>query len=339
MLFISLFRSAGCFKRRVASISLLLFLRSLTIQAQSEQSEPNVPVKELAKAFKTLLQRPTVAFKPYFETIKTDSVVIQKGYIYSEKTEKVPILIYKPVVPSAKSFPVVICLHGTGGNKEQADIRNLLYRFSQRGIIAVAIDARYHGARIEDSSPGSQAYIKAIISAWEEKDKARQQQPFLYDTVYDLWRLTDYLMTRPDVQKNRLAMTGISMGGIQTWLAASVDTRIKVAVPIIAAQSFKWSLTHDQWQGRARTIWAAHEKAAQDLGDTTVNSENVKILWEKLVPGITNQFDCPSLVRLFAPRPLLLLSNEKDQNCPLPEHSLFLKRQPSPIKLSRQLIN
>ena len=44
------------------------------------------------------------------------------------------------------------------------------------------------------------------------------------------------------------------MGGIETWLAGAVDDRIKVAVPAIAVQSFRWSLENDRWQGRARTI-------------------------------------------------------------------------------------
>jgi len=101
-------------------------------------------------------------------------------------------------------------------------------------------------------------------------------------------------------------------------MAASVDTRIKVVVPVIATQSFKWSLENDKWQGRARTIWGAHVQAAKDLGDTGVNRKNVKAVWDKLIPGITSEFDCPSMIRLFAPRPLLLLNTENDPNCPLP---------------------
>jgi dipeptidyl aminopeptidase/acylaminoacyl peptidase len=143
--------------------------------------------------------------------------------------------------------------------------------------------------------------------------------------VYDLWRLTDYLITRPDVQANRIGMMGISMGGIETWMAASVDKRIKVAVPVIAAQSFKWSLENNTWQGRAGTIWKVHEQVARDLGDTIVTKENVSLVWTKIVPGITEEFDCPSMIRLFAPRPLLLLNNEKDQNCPLQGAQLAFK--------------
>jgi len=113
-------------------------------------------------------------------------------------------------------------------------------------------------------------------------------------------------------------MMGVSKGGIETWMAASVDKRIKVAAPVIAVQSFNWSLQNNRWQGRAKTIWGAHVQAAKDFGDTGVNKQNVAIFWDKLVPGITGEFDCPSMIRLFAPRPLLLLNTANDQNCPLP---------------------
>ena len=58
-------------------------------------------------------------------------------------------------------------------------------------------------------------------------------------------------------------------------------------------------------------------QVAKDLGDTSVNRRNVEALWNKLLPGITGEFDCPSMIRLFAPRPLLILNTENDPNNPL----------------------
>jgi dienelactone hydrolase len=268
--------------------------------------------------FRKLLERPMSDLRPSFETFTTDSVIIDKGFFYSEENERVPVLIYKPVSDVIKTFPVVICLHGTGGSKDEESMRRILYRFSKAGFMAVAIDARFHGERISGGAHGSREYIEAITEAWKTKDSILQKHPLYYDTVFDLWRLTDYLLTRPDVQGDRIGMMGISMGGIETWLAASTDKRVKVAVPIISAQSFKWSIENNQWQGRARTIWPVHEQVAKDNGDSAVNRHNVRLLWNKLLPGITTEFDCPSMIRLFAPRPLLVLNNEKDPNCPLP---------------------
>ena len=274
-----------------------------------------LPVEQVRRDFKALLQRPTVAANPSFQTFVTDSVVIEKGFFFSEATERVPVLIYKPISKATKKLPVIICLHGTGGSKD--GMTDYLNRFSKSGFMAVSIDGRYHGER-GNTVAGENKYVNAITIAWKNKDRAHQEHPFFFDTVYDLWSLVDYLVTRPDVNPNRIGMMGISKGGIETWMAAAVDTRIKVAVPVIAAQSFKWSLENNRWQGRAKTIWSAHVQAAKDLGDTGVNKENVQALWNKLLPGIIDKFDCPSMIRLFAPRPLLLLNTENDQNCPLP---------------------
>ena len=300
-------KKAGCKSLFQGLILCFLFVSTSALNAQTYS------IDKVRSDFKTLLQRPLVDPKPSIQSFPTDSVLIEKGFFYSEATEKVPIIIYKPIGSGIKKLPVVICLHGTGGSKDGDEITKLLYRFSQIGFMAISIDGRYHGERVKTTS-----YVEAITQAWQNTNANKQAHPFYLDTVYDLWRLLDYISTRPDVDSNRIGMMGISKGGIETWMAASVDTRIKVAVPIIAVQSFKWSLENNKWQGRARTIWGAHVQAAKDLGDTGVNRKNVKAVWDKLIPGITSEFDCPSMIRLFAPRPLLLLNTENDPNCPLP---------------------
>jgi dienelactone hydrolase len=220
-------------------------------------------------------------------------------------------LILRPA--NNKNLPAVIVLHGTGGTR--VGMLPFMKELAERGIIGVAIDARYHGARTTEGK-GAAAYNAAVLRAWKTRPGEAMEHPFYYDTCWDLWRVIDYLETRPEIDAKRLGMIGFSMGGIQTWLAASVDERIKVTVPAIAVQSFRWSLEHDQWQGRARTIKLAHEGAAKDLGEPEVNAKVCRALWNKIVPGITDEFDCPSMLRLFAGRPLLILSGTKDANCP-----------------------
>jgi len=300
------------FKIKVLCIGVVLSSCSLISFAQ-QISYP--PIETVAPDFKKLLERPRVPLNPSFTIIYTDSVIIEHGFIYSEKDERVPILIYKPVT-GTKQYPAVIFLHGTSGKKENN--RNILYQLAKRGIMGVAIDARFHGERIAGGAHGSKEYVDAATAAWENKDQAHQTHPFLFDTAFDLWRVTDYLVSRPDVDANRIGMGGISMGGMETWLAASVDKRIKVVVLDIAVQSFKWSLDNDKWQGRAGTIQAAHLQAAKDLGDSALNKHNVQAVWNKLIPGITGEFDCPSMLRLMAPRAMLILGTENDPNCPLP---------------------
>lgn len=304
-------RMLSKYKKKLPGLLVLLLPVLLSAQPAT------VSEARVAEDFRRLLERPTVPAAASFQMLRTDSVLVETGFIYTGKDEKVPLLIYKPVT-GAPSFPAVIFLHGTGGSKDGEGIRNVLYQLSKRGIMGVAVDARYHGERIPGGAHGAAEYVEAIAKAWQNRDTARQTHPFFFDTVYDLWRVTDYLTGRPDVQASRIGMGGISMGGIETWMAASVDKRIKAVVLDIAVQSFRWSLRNNNWQGRANTIKAAHLQAAKDMGDTAMNEKNVQALWNKLLPGITEEFDCPSMIRLLAPRPLLILSTEKDPNCPLP---------------------
>ncbi len=298
---------------------LLVPLFSLAL-APLASADPLPPEKAKAALLK-LLDRPKV--KPEVEegaAKNADDLVYQKWTFASEKRadgtgERVPVLQVSPSGANQKR-PVMIVLHGTGGSTES--VRGWLEQFARLGIVGIAIDARYHGER-KNAGKGSSAYVAAITKAWKAPADT-MEHPFYYDTVWDLWRLVDVLETRAGIDPKRIGMMGISMGGIQTWLAAAVDDRVKVAAPLIGVQSFKWSLENDKWQGRANTIKAAHEAAAKDLGEPAVNKKVCRALWSKVIPGILDDFDCPNLLPLFAgkqPRALFIANGDTDGNCPI----------------------
>ncbi|MBY0527505.1 MAG: dienelactone hydrolase family protein [Gemmataceae bacterium] len=302
---------------RLIAAFLLLLLPAMLAAQESQPKYP--PPAEVKSAFLKLLDRPKVPLDVKAGDSKTEgNFVVERSSFASEKkadgtVERVPVLLVRPAKID-KKLPVVIALHGTGGNKDSQ--KKLLMDLAEKGIIGVAIDARYHGDR-SGGAKGAAAYVDAITRAWKTKEGEKHEYPFFYDTCWDLWRTVDYLVSRPDVDPERIGMIGFSMGGIETWLAASVDDRVKVSVPAIGVQSFRWSLENDKWQGRANTIKAAHEAAAKDIGEDKVNQKVCKALWSKILPGILDQFDGPSMLRLFAGRPLLILNGENDGNCPL----------------------
>jgi dienelactone hydrolase len=295
----------------------VLFLIPAHLGAQDVKYSAPADVRS---AFKKLLDRPKALLDAKTMREKSAGVDdwIQRDILFTAEKksngaiEQVPTLILAPE-KSPKRLPAVIVLHGTGGNKEGQIA--FMKELARRKIIAVAIDARYHGART-GVGKGAAAYNEAITKAWLAKPGEPMEHPFYYDTVWDLWRLIDYLETRKDIDTKNIGMIGFSMGGIQTYLAASVDERIKCSVPAIAVQCFRWSLENDQWQGRANTIKQAHLQAAKDLGEKEINQKVCRALWNKIVPGITEDFDCPSMLRLHAPRPMLILSGTMDKNCP-----------------------
>lgn len=298
---------------------LVAVLVALAALAPAQEKKPLPPPEATAALFK-LLDRPKVA-----PDVREDAPGSGKGDLRyrrwsfaSEKkadgtVERVPVLTVTPAGAKGK-LPAMIVLHGTGGSKES--VQSWLEDFAKRGIVGIGIDARYHGGR-SGGAKGSAAYVAAITKAWKTPAGQPMEHPFYYDTVWDLWRLLDVLSADPGIDPKRIGMLGISMGGIQTWLAASVDERVAVAAPLIGVQSFRWSLEHDRWQGRANTIKSAHEAAAKDLGESAVNRRVCRELWNKVIPGILDDFDCPNLIRLFAGRPLFVANGENDPNCPI----------------------
>jgi predicted esterase len=200
---------------------------------------------------------------------------------------------------------VVILLHGTGDSKE--GMLDLASALAARGFLAAAIDGRYHGERTRNG------YDDAILRAY----KTGKEHPFLYNTVWDVMRLIDYLETRDDVDPKRIGVIGISKGGMEAWLAAAADPRIAMAIPCISVQSFRWALENNAWQARVGTIQSAAEEAARS-NRATLNAQFVRTFYDRLVPGIYSEFDGPAMLPLIAPRPLMVINGDSDSLTPLP---------------------
>jgi fermentation-respiration switch protein FrsA (DUF1100 family) len=141
-------------------------------------------------------------------------------------------------------------------------------------------------------------------------------RPYLYDTVWDVMRLVDYLETRPDVDPKRIGLMGISKGGTEAYLAAAVDPRIAVVVPIIGVQGFRWALDNDRWQPRLSTFAPAVDSAARDE-NVKVDADFVRRFYDRVAPGVYGDYDAGSMLRLIAPRPVLVINGDSDPRTPL----------------------
>ncbi len=289
-------------------------------RAQTPPPVAPVSTSQVKADFLRVIDRPRVGLDVRDHEVKAPDrgLIVERLDFASEarpdgSTERVPVLLVRPEGVAGR-LPVVLALHGTGGKKE--GMRGRLEDLARLGFLAVAIDGRFHGERDGGPVP-TLAYNQAIFRAYQAKSDEPQAHPFYFDTCWDVARTIDYLATRSDVDADRVGLTGMSKGGIEAWLIAAADDRIKVVVPAIAIQSFRWSLDHDRWQARANTIRLAHERVANELGQPKVNREVCLALWNKVIPGILDEFDGPSMVRLLAGRPTLILNGENDPNCPI----------------------
>jgi len=260
--------------------------------------------------FLKIVDRPRVAIAPKVDPMANTNGLAQFYFSFSsDASNRVPgILMESTNSPGRR--PVVIALHGTGGSK--GGMLTLCRKLADAGFIAVAIDGRYHGER--KSSKGQEDYEAAIVRAWHGSG----EHPFYYDTVWDVMRLVDYLSTRDDVDASRIGLIGISKGGIETYLAAAADPRIAVAVPCIGVESFRWALDNNDWQGRIGTIQPAFDVIAEDAGMAKPDSAFVQKFYDRVVPEIYSEFDGPPMLKLIAPRPLLVINSDSDNHTPLP---------------------
>jgi dienelactone hydrolase len=271
----------------------------------AQTSDPS----QARSSFLKLIDRPRVALAPQTQP-RTDSGSHRAEHFSfaSEAGERVP-GIFLTAASAKDRRPAVIFLHGTGGRKEE--FLALMRTFADRGFATVAIDARHHGARIVRGSDNDQ-YYAAMLDTY----RTGKGRPYLYDTVWDVMRLVDYLATRGDVDPARIGLMGISKGGTEAYLAAAADPRIAAVVPIIGVQGYRWALDNNQWQARVSTFAPAVDGAARDAG-VPVDATFVRRFYDRVVPGIYGEYDGGPMLALIAPRPALVINGDSDPLTPL----------------------
>lgn len=289
---------------------VLILLGSCVLGAQP-QSPAAGPSGDTRAAFLKVIDRPRVPLDPGVRALPPDGrrLIQEHITIAVDARERVTAILVKPLAVTGRR-PVVIQLHGTGGNKEQLLPR--LVTLANRGFVAVAIDGRYHGERGGQAPGLASPYGNAIFKSFQ----TGEDHPFFYDTAWDVMRLVDYLETRPDVDATRIGLGGFSKGGIETYLIAAVEPRVAVAVAAHGVQSFKWGLDHGGWDSRAWTIRDAIEAAAEETG-AGVTVQFVRKFYDRVAPGIYGDFDGPAMLPLIAPRPLLVVTGDSDPRTPL----------------------
>ena len=283
----------------------------LVIASVSAPRAQSADAARIRAAFLELIDRPRVALEPESRPRPDSGFHRAEHFTFASETgERVPGIFLKSV-RATNRLPVVIILHGSGARKEEQ--LALMRTLADRGFAVAAIDARHHGERIRTGS-GFDQYFGAMLSTY----RTGKGRPYLYDTVWDVMRLIDYLQTRTDVDAARVGVMGISKGGTEAYLAAAMDTRIAAVVPIIGVQSYRWALEHDAWQSRFGTFGTAGEGAARDEGVKKIDASFVRKFYDRVVPGIYGDLDAPSVLQLIAPRPLLVVNGDSDPRTPLP---------------------
>jgi dienelactone hydrolase len=194
--------------------------------------------------------------------------------------------------------PVIIGLHGHSSSKENIfgfdsnTAQDVLALFISNGFAVMAIDSYFNGERRGQGPAG--------ISETGEKGPDQELSLFKINLWFgrSLWGMQlrdeqialDYLVSRQEIDTERIGVEGMSMGSTRAWWLAALDERIKVVAGIACFTRYKELI--EQRQLSAHGIYY-------------------------FVPGMLNHFDTEAVMGLIAPRPFLVLTGDSDPGSPL----------------------
>jgi uncharacterized protein len=202
---------------------------------------------------------------------KTNTYTKHRVEFNGVRKDRVPGFLYVPNDGKAK-HPAVLLQYGTGGNKSTFYIVALGEQFVAKGFVVLTIDSPMKGER---RPPRDQRNWWSGLG---------EQGRFTW-YCGDYSRSVDYLVTRPEVDPDRVGYAGVSWGAITGITFAAHDPRIKAVASIVGGGNFMGFL-----------------------------SDKVEMSKEALEAAKT--FDPVYHVSLIAPRPLLLLNVTRDQLVP-----------------------
>lgn len=184
--------------------------------------------------------------------------------------------LYIPDAVQKGPVPAVLNVHGhwrEGRIAATPHVRALA--LVKQGYLVLAVDAFGAGERAPDPlKPEYHGGLRGAAS-WTAG------YPLLALQVYDNMRAIDYLLTRDDVDPQRIAVTGASGGGNQSMYVGALDERIRVVVPVCSVGNYQ-----------------AYLGVACCVGE--------------VLPAALRFCEEGDILGLVAPRPLLVISASRD---------------------------
>jgi Acetyl xylan esterase (AXE1) len=156
---------------------------------------------------------------------------VEKVYFESYPGFYVTGNLYRPKNVSGK-IPAVLCAHGhwTYGRLENQQLNSAPARaasFARQGYAAFTYDMVGYNDSAAISHRFAAGHKENIVDR-----EALWGVNLLGLQLWDSIRAVDFLLTLPEVDPDRIAITGESGGGTQTFLLMAVDDRVKLSAPV-----------------------------------------------------------------------------------------------------------
>jgi dienelactone hydrolase len=172
----------------------------------------------------------------------------------SERNNTVHCEYYQPLTAEPGKAPAVIVLHILGG--DFALSRLFCNALAQRGVAALFVKLPYYGERRDPQSK------RRMISPDPRETVAGMTQAIL-----DIRQATAWLAARPEVDRDKLGIFGISLGGITSALAATAEPRLKNVCLLLAGGDVS-AIAESAWERREareiRQAWLAQGRTRDE---------------------------------------------------------------------------
>ena len=183
--------------------------------------------------------------------------------------------------------------------------RSWASELASRGFAVLVIDVSLWGSRkvpletvnpdlvrsFDGLKPDTGDYIRQFNDYWDSTEASITISTILHAGacwpgvhLFEDQRSIDYLLTRPEVDPERIGCGGLSMGGQRTIFLAGMDPRIKFAICV----------------GFMSTV--------QKMLRNHIRGHGVGFY----VPGLIRYMDLPDVISLHAPSPLMVLYDNDD---------------------------
>jgi hypothetical protein len=130
---------------------------------------------------------------------------------------------FQPAGPGP--YPACVVLHILGGDFLLAE--TVASHLARHGVAALFVKMPYYGTRRRKDSP------KRMLS-----EDPRETVAGMTQAVLDIRRATAWLAQREEVDPERLGITGISLGGIMSALAAAGEPRLTSIAIVLGGGNF-----------------------------------------------------------------------------------------------------
>ncbi|MDR2121258.1 MAG: alpha/beta fold hydrolase [Tannerella sp.] len=198
--------------------------------------------------------------------------VYYEGERYRGKPTRIFAYLGKPEgkAPFNGKFPAILLIHG-GGGKAFADWAEL---WAKRGYVALAMDLSGQGPDAPLPDGGPRQYDAGIFRDFTVEDGGYKNM-WTYQSVAAILRGHALLIAQPEVDPNKIAVTGISWGGYLTCILAGIDQKLQAAVPVYGCgfihENSVWKANQfDPMTPEQRSRWVSLFDPSSHLGRATM---------------------------------------------------------------------